>query len=50
MTTNAYEQIGEDHEAAKRGEMPDILTNVYGDKPPKASVFDGGVSDRAGIE
>ncbi len=50
--TKAYEQINRDTEAARRGEKPPILTNVYGSKPPKAAqAFGGnGVSDRAGAQ
>ena len=50
MSSNGYTDILEDTARSKESVRPDILTNVYGNLPPKASVFDGGVSDRAGVE
>jgi len=48
--TKAFESITRDTEAASRGTMPDVLVDTYGNKPPKAADFRGGISDRAGAQ
>jgi hypothetical protein len=48
--TKAYQQINEDTARAGQGVKPDVLVNVYGNKPPRAAEFGKGVSDRAGAQ
>jgi hypothetical protein len=43
-------QVAEDTARARRGVGPDILVSTYGTKPPKAAVFNQGISDRAGAQ
>jgi hypothetical protein len=47
---SAYEQIVKDTDRARLGQKPDVLTDVYGARPPAAARHDGGVSDQAGAQ
>jgi hypothetical protein len=46
--TKLGQQIAADTAAAKRGQMPTVLVDVYGRNSPKAARFGQGISDRAG--
>ncbi len=45
--TKPFREIAAD---SKAGVAPQILTDVYGNRPPKAAEFGKGVSDQAGAQ
>lgn len=48
--SNAFQQIVADTAAANRGQKPETLTDVYGNRPPDAAKFDVGTSTREGAQ